>query len=174
LAAGALLAVSVPVLLGFGVRLGVACSIVGLAAIATAGLLFDSNTPIPGYTVALPVAGAVLVIAGGTIAPTRGFERLLAIGALQWLGRRSYAWYLWHWPLLAIAAGRVGHPLPTLENVGLCLLALGAAAISFSWVEHPIHHSARLLARTPWLSVALGVLLIAASFATMSALIAQR
>src|SRR5262249_28608828 len=44
LAAGALLAVSVPALLRFGVRLGVACSIVGFVAIATAGLLFDGNT----------------------------------------------------------------------------------------------------------------------------------
>jgi peptidoglycan/LPS O-acetylase OafA/YrhL len=136
--------------------------------------LFDGNTPIPGYTVGLPVGGAVLVIVGGTIAPTRGLERLLAIGVVQWLGRRSYAWYLWHWPLLAIAAGRVGHPLTAVENVGLCLLALSVAAISFSWVEHPIHRSARLLTRTPWLSVALGALLIAASFATMSALIAHR
>jgi peptidoglycan/LPS O-acetylase OafA/YrhL len=174
LAAGALLAVSVPVLLRFGVRLGVACSIVGFVGIATAGLSFDGNTPIPGYTVGLPVVGAVLVIAGGTIAPARGLERVLAIGALQWLGRRSYAWYLWHWPLLAIVAGRVGHPLPTLENVVLCLLALSIAAISFAWVEHPIHRSGRLLARTPWLSVAFGAVLIAASFATMSALIAHR
>jgi peptidoglycan/LPS O-acetylase OafA/YrhL len=174
LAAGALLAVAVPVVLHLPVRLGVACSIAGLLAITTAGVLFDRNTPIPGYAVALPVGGAFLAVAGGTIAPTRGLEPLLATRPLQWLGKRSYAWYLWHWPVLAIAAGRIGHPLTVLENLGLCLFALGVAAISFSLVEHPIHRSSRLMTRTPWLSVALGAVLVAGSFAMLSALIAHR
>ena len=174
LAAGALLAVAVPVVLRLPVRLGMGLSIAGVVAIVTAGLRFDSDTPIPGYAVALPVGGAFLTVAGGTIAPTRGLERLLATRPLQWLGKRSYAWYLWHWPVLAIAAGRIGHPLTVLENVGLCLLALGVAAISFALVEHPIHRSSRLLSRTPWLSVALGAVLVVGSFAATSALIAHR
>jgi peptidoglycan/LPS O-acetylase OafA/YrhL len=174
LAAGALLAVAVPVLLRCPAHLGVACSMAGLLAIVAAGVLFDGNTPIPGYAVALPVGGAFLAVAGGTIAPARGLECLLATRPLQWLGKRSYAWYLWHWPVLAIAAGRIGHPLTVLENVGLCLLALGVAAISFALVEHPIHRSSRLLSRTPWLSVALGAVLVVGSFAATSALIAHR
>jgi peptidoglycan/LPS O-acetylase OafA/YrhL len=174
LAAGALLAVAVPVVLRLPLRLGVACSIAGLVAIATAGLLFDRNTPIPGYAVALPVGGAFLAVAGGTIAPTRGLEPLLASRPLQWLGKRSYAWYLWHWPVLAIAAGRIGHPLTVPENLGLCMIALGVAAMSFSLVEHPIHRSRRLMTRTPWLSVALGAVLVAGSFTMLSALIAHR
>jgi peptidoglycan/LPS O-acetylase OafA/YrhL len=174
LAAGALLAVAVPVVLRLPVRLGVACSVAGMLAIATAGLLFDRNTPIPGYAVALPVAGAFLAVAGGTIAPTRGLELVLATRPLQWLGKRSYAWYLWHWPVLTIAAGRIGHPLTVVENLGLCLIALGVAAISFFLVEHPIHRSSRLMSHTPWLSVALGAFLVAGSFAILSTLIAHR
>jgi peptidoglycan/LPS O-acetylase OafA/YrhL len=173
LAAGALLAVGVPIVLRLPVRLGVAFSIVGVLAIPAAGLLFDTNTPFPGYAVVLPVGGTFLAVAGGTIAPTRGLEGLLATRPLQWLGKRSYAWYLWHWPLLVIAAGRIGHPVTALENVGLCLIALGLAAISFSLIEHPIHRSTRLMTRTPWLSVALGAVLVVGSFATMSALIAH-
>jgi peptidoglycan/LPS O-acetylase OafA/YrhL len=174
LAAGALLAVLVPVLLRFPARLGGVLSIVGVLAIATAGVLFDSDTPFPGVAVALPVGGAFLVLSGGTIAPMRGLEGLLAARPLQWLGKRSYAWYLWHWPLLVIVSARVGHPLSALENVGLCLVALGVAAVSFSLIESPIHHSTRLITRTPWLSVALGAVLIAASCATMGALIVRR
>jgi peptidoglycan/LPS O-acetylase OafA/YrhL len=173
LAVGALLAVGVPVLLRLPVRLGIVSSLAGVVSIAIAGGLFDGNTPIPGYAVALPVGGALLSVAGGTIAPSRGVERVLATGALQWIGKRSFAFYLWHWPILAIAAGRIGHPLPTLQNAGLCLIALAAAAISYAWLEHPIRRSARLMARTPWLSVALGLALVATSLAVTTALIAH-
>jgi peptidoglycan/LPS O-acetylase OafA/YrhL len=171
LATGALLAVAVPVLLRLPTRLGVTLSVVGLLAIITAALLFDSDTPIPGYAVALPVGGAFLALAGGTIAPSRGSEALLATRPLQWIGKRSYAWYLWHWPLLAIAAARIGHPATTLQNVAMCVLALSVAAASFSLIEHPIHRSTRLMAGTPWLSIALGSVLVASSFETVSALI---
>jgi peptidoglycan/LPS O-acetylase OafA/YrhL len=173
LAAGALLAVAVPALLRLPTRLGVALSLFGLLSIITAALLFDGDTPIPGYAVALPVGGAFLALAGCTIAPSRGSETLLATRPLQWIGKRSYAWYLWHWPLLAIVAARIGHPATTLENVAICMIALSIAAISFSLIEHPIHRSTRLMAGTPWLSIALGGVLVASSFETMSALIAQ-
>jgi peptidoglycan/LPS O-acetylase OafA/YrhL len=174
LAAGALLAVGVPVLLRFPARLGMVFSIVGVVAIATAAVLYDNDTQFPGLAVALPVGGAFLVLSGGTIAPTRGLEGVLAVPPLQWLGKRSYAWYLWHWPVLVIVAARIGHPLSALENVGLCVVALGLAAISFSLIEHPIHHSTRLITRTPWLSVALGAMLVAGSCVTMGVLIARR
>jgi peptidoglycan/LPS O-acetylase OafA/YrhL len=174
LAAGGLLAVSVPVLLRVPARVGVTLSIAGLLAIVAAGLLFDGDTLFPGYAVALPVAGAFLALAGGTVAPNYWVQGLLSIRPLQWIGKRSYAWYLWHWPLLAIVAARIGHPMTALQNLALCLIALGIGAASFALVEHPIHHSARLMTRTPWLSIALAAILVAASFETMSMLIVRR
>jgi peptidoglycan/LPS O-acetylase OafA/YrhL len=174
LAVGALLAVCVPALLRAPVRLGLAASSVGFIAIVTAVVAFDKDTLVPGYAVALPVVGTFLVVAGGTIAPARGLECVLATRGLQWLGKRSYAWYLWHWPVLVIAAAWVGHPLTVLENSALSLLALGAAACAFVCVEHPIHRSARLQAYSPWVSVVLGAVVVVASFATMSAVIAHR
>jgi peptidoglycan/LPS O-acetylase OafA/YrhL len=174
LAAGALLAVCTPVLLRAPTRLGLAASGLGFVAIVSAVLAFDSDTPVPGYAMTLPVVGTFLVIAGGTIAPARGLEHVLASRVLQWIGKRSYAWYLWHWPVLVIAAAWAGHPLTVLENTGLLLLALCAAAIAFAFVEHPIHRSARLQAYSPWLSVTVGAVVVLASFGTMSVLIAQR
>jgi peptidoglycan/LPS O-acetylase OafA/YrhL len=174
LAAGALLAVGAPALLRAPARLGLAASSVGLIAIVIAVLGFDSDTPIPGYAVSLPVVGTFLIIAGGTIAPARGLEHVLACRPLQWIGKRSYAWYLWHWPVLVIAAAWAGHQLTLLENMALCLVALAAAAIAFALIEHPIHRSTRLQARSPWLSVAIGAVIIVASFATMSVLVAHR
>jgi uncharacterized membrane protein YidH (DUF202 family) len=76
--------------------------------------------------------------------------------------------------LLAICTARFGHPLTVLANLGVCLLALVVAAISFALVEHPIHRSSRLLAHTPWLSIALGAVLVTAAFVSTSALIIPR
>ena len=52
----------------------------------------------------VPVVGAALVIAGGVGAPRWGTELLLKVRPAQWLGRLSYSLYLWHWPILVIAA----------------------------------------------------------------------
>jgi peptidoglycan/LPS O-acetylase OafA/YrhL len=164
----------VPILLRVPTRVGVTLSGVGLLAIIAAGVLFDGDTLFPGYAVTLPVVGAFLAIAGGTVAPNHWVEGLLSTGPLQWIGKRSYAWYLWHWPLLAIVAARIGHPMTPLQNLALCLVALGIGAVAFSLVEHPIHRSARLMARTPWLSIGLAAILVAVSFETMSMLIAHR
>ena len=53
---------------------------------------------------ALPVLGAAAMIAGGTAAPALGVEALLRWAPFQWLGAISYSLYLWHWPVLIIAA----------------------------------------------------------------------
>ncbi|MCU7723689.1 acyltransferase [Actinoplanes sp. KI2] len=95
----------------------------GLAAIVAAALWFDDATAYPGWRALLPVAGAVAVIAAGG-------NRLLEIRPMQTVGRLSYGWYLWHWPVLLI--------LP-IGNGGLkALLALGLAAASYRWVESPL------------------------------------
>ena len=63
---------------------------------------------------------------------------------LGWIGRRSYAVYLWHWPLLLLpgpALELAGNPiaLPDWLELGLRLaLVFAAAAISWHLVETPL------------------------------------
>jgi peptidoglycan/LPS O-acetylase OafA/YrhL len=163
LALGALVAVSTKWLLTIPKAVGAALTWLGLAAIAYGAVAFDSATTYPGYLVAIPVVGAALVIAGGTRAPRWAAESVLKRGPLQWLGRLSYSIYLWHWPLLIIAADAAGvTSLPFHRNIVWLVVALIASVASFYLVENPVRH-ARLSRYGPWTPIGLGAVLIAVS-----------
>ena len=85
----------------------------GLGAIAAAGVMYSSATAFPGYAALLPTVGTALVIAAGIGPenPRLRASRLLSTPVLRYVGDRSYALYLWHWPVLVIAAQYVGHEL---------------------------------------------------------------
>ncbi len=164
LAFGALLAAGSAHIARGPKRTAGALSWAGLVAIIGAALLFDNHTGIPGYAAALPVVGAGMVVLGGTIAPGRGAESLLGIPPFQLLGKWSYSLYLWHWPVLTIAAQRAGHELSLAENLGLVAAALVLAAATHYVVENPVRYAQRLT-RSPWTSISVGAcfLLVALS-----------
>jgi hypothetical protein len=136
---------------------------VGLGAIGFAAVTFTADTPYPGTLVAVPVVGTALVIAGGTPVPPWAAERLLRVAPVAWFGRLSYSLYLWHWPILIIAAEQVGqNGLSFRRNVPWLAVALAAAVITHVCVENPVRH-ARALARRRWLSIGLGAVLVATS-----------
>ena len=70
-----------------------------------------ATTPYPGTAALLPVLGAALVIGAGCAAPSQGCGRVLALPPMRAIGRVSYSWYLWHWPVLVLAPALLGHPL---------------------------------------------------------------
>jgi len=163
LALGALVAVSTQWLLRIPRRFGSIMTWGGLAAIAVSALAFTANTPYPGSAVALPVVGAALIIAGGVTAPTRGAESLLRLPPFQWMGKLSYSMYLWHWPILVIAAYYAGKSnLPFTQNILWILVALVASIGTYFILENPVRH-AKVLTRRRWPPVLLGLVLIGAS-----------
>jgi peptidoglycan/LPS O-acetylase OafA/YrhL len=140
-----------------------ALSWIGLGSILVAAYLFTSATAYPGVAVALPVVGAALIIAGGVAEPAYGVERLLRLRTFQWMGLVSYSFYLWHWPVLTIAAERKGtDSLPVADALLWLLLSLGLATLTYLFVENPIRHS-RFLVSKRWASLALGGCLILSS-----------
>lgn len=143
-------------------------SLSGVAAIAIAAVHFDEYTHFPGSAAVLPIGGALLAVAGGTIAPGRGAERLLALAPFQWIGKLSYSLYLWHWPLLILTASYLGHDLTLAGNLFLCLIALALSVITYWLVESPARNSGWLKARPSAVSVAAGlaVVVIAVGLAT--------
>jgi hypothetical protein len=82
---------------------------------------------------------------------------------MVWIGRRSYGIYLWHWPALVLVAAKFG-PLSAPARGAVLLGSVGAAALSFRFLEDPVRHSTWLAARDRR-SLALGGSLVVAGLA---------
>ncbi|MCU1412412.1 MAG: Peptidoglycan/LPS O-acetylase OafA/YrhL, contains acyltransferase and SGNH-hydrolase domain [Rhodoglobus sp.] len=125
----------------------------GVALIAAAALLYSGGTPFPGATALLPVAGALLVIAGGA-------NRVAAVRPLQFVGGISYSVYLWHWPLLVVLPV-LGWWWPLVALPATLVLAWGTTR----FVEAPLRRSIR---RPYRLAVAAALVVVLAGTATWS------
>jgi peptidoglycan/LPS O-acetylase OafA/YrhL len=167
LALGCLVAVMTTRLSGMRGAVSGTATWAGFGCIFAAAVTFGDTTQYPGYAVALPVVGAALVIAGGVSVPRYGVERLLRLVPLQWLGKLSYSLYLWHWPLLAVAAQRSGKTLSVGTSLVWVLVALVLSIATYLLVENPIRH-ASFLTRRPVASIALGVVLTVAGLGVVS------
>jgi peptidoglycan/LPS O-acetylase OafA/YrhL len=65
--------------------------------------------------------------------------RVLDMRPVQWIGRRSYAIYIWHWPVVVVTRPGLDVAGPTwLVNAARLLLILGLAALSYHFVEVPL------------------------------------
>ena len=138
--------------------------VVGIALIVATAVGIDSATVFPGWAVLLPAAGALAVIAGGETggAPV---SRLLANPAAQWLGRLSYSWYLWHWPVMKLTVAAAGHDSTAWRLVGVTV-ALGLAVASYHLVERPIRFN-RALVSSPIRTFVMGALTTAIVLASV-------
>jgi hypothetical protein len=147
--------------------IGGALAFFGLAAIIAASLLFDSNTVFPGLAALLPTSGAGSVILGVILATGSPVARLMRATPLVVIGKLSYSWYLWHWPLLALTrAQTLGEHSPP-RDIALIIIALGLSALTYRFVEQPVRQL------KPWPFALSGQaivagLLILASTATLS------
>lgn len=168
LAAGALVALSLPLAARLESRLAGALTWIGVACIAMAAMAFSNSTPYPGDAALLPVAGAAAIIFAGSAARKRwGAEALLGTAPFQRLGAWSYSWYLWHWPVLILAPALLGHALSIMEALTMALISLVIAVLSFVLVERPIRRM-QLFVRRPSLGLTGGAALVASSLAAVA------
>jgi len=80
---------------------------------------------------------AMVILAASS--PRTWLSRALGHPIPRWIGTRSYAIYLWHWPLIAVFRPQYECTLP----LGVCALLEWAAScalaeVSYRLVEHPI------------------------------------
>ncbi|MFN8622317.1 MAG: acyltransferase family protein [Chloroflexota bacterium] len=155
LALGGLLTVAWPALDRGGRALGL-LGWAGLVAVLAASVVFDESTPWPGTAALLPVLGTVALLASGTQAWGPG--RLLSVGPLRFVGRVSYAFYLWHWPLLVLPAAWVGEELAVGVRLGLVGVAFLLACVSTLLMEEPIREGRVLPSIRPRRVVTSGLL----------------
>jgi len=120
---------------------------VGVVGVATAVLTFDDSVAFPGTAALLPVLGtALIVVGGGSDAAAFAPIAILRHPSLQWIGRRSYAIYLWHWPALVLAEAKWG-PLSLGQRFIAIGIAVALAAASLRLVEDPVRHSTWVASR---------------------------
>jgi peptidoglycan/LPS O-acetylase OafA/YrhL len=131
----------------------------GLAVIMVTAVTLTGSSRYPGALVAIPTLGAGVVVAAGAAQPTWGVERLLRRKSFQFLAAISFPLYLWHWPILELAAQRQGTSPAVWTNIVLLLFAGVLATLTYYFFENPIRHNRSLAARR-WASLALGGCLI--------------
>lgn len=112
---------------------------IGLIVFAAAWLGPDRDFPWPFAL--LPVSGTLVVLMAEA-GRTHPLGRLLASKPLQLLGRLSYSWYLWHWPVLVLGKDLSGSR-DHLASVVLAFGALVPAYASYRYIEAPLRVRSR-------------------------------
>ncbi|MEU4688558.1 acyltransferase family protein [Actinoplanes sp. NPDC023714] len=166
LAIGALVAVAATRLARLPGRFAAVLTWLGLAAVIGSAFLYDEHTAFPGSAALLPVLGSAVIIAAGCAAPRGGAAVVLRTRPFQLIGRYSYSWYLWHWPILMIGPAALGRE-PSL-GLGLALAAgsLAVAVASYHLVENPVRNRPWIKARARrGLAVGLALSIVTAGLA---------
>ena len=84
---------------------------------------------------------ACIVVIAVLVHPAAKLSKFLAWPPLVWIGLRSYAIYLWHWPIFVVTRPELdvpfkGFPVFLLRMV----LTFGAAELSYRFVEVPVRN----------------------------------
>ncbi|MCP2264671.1 acyltransferase family protein [Promicromonospora thailandica] len=131
----------------------------GIALLALSFAVVRETDPFPGTVALLPVGGALLVLAAGSV-PASGtwVDRVLGLPLLQRFGDVSYSWYLWHWPFVVLTTAAVQDDAVWIKVLA-SVAALGAAVATYRWVENPVRFSRALRSwrRTAAVTLAIGI-----------------
>lgn len=104
-------------------------TLIGFALIILGLGLSNGGVDYPGWRALFPVFGTCLIILGRDSKINKYF---LSSVPLVFIGLISYTWYLWHWPLLAVARTLNNGSLPSLQTCIFLLIAgFGLSLFSF-------------------------------------------
>lgn len=112
-------------------------------------ILITRSTTYPGALALLPTLATCALLWSGSRSASLA-SKLLSLKPLQRIGRLSYSWYLWHWPILILGE----HLMPIKGNILNTLLAIGLslliAAVTHYLIENPIRYGQAKQAKPIW------------------------
>jgi len=126
----------------------------GVAGLVASVVVITPSTPFPGTAALLPVLSAALVLAAGARSTLEVVGRTAPVA---FIGRTSYAIYLWHWPAVVLLPVVLGHPLGTTSKLAVLVGALVLAAASTLLVEEPLRARVRTVRMRPFRVAVIGL-----------------
>jgi peptidoglycan/LPS O-acetylase OafA/YrhL len=130
---------------------------IGLAVLVLLGIVVDVSRQFPGYLAAIPVFAALAIIVS---ASNGGNLRLLDNRVMTRAADASFAFYLWHWPLLIFMRYRLGDDDVGLAGGAVVIVgAMGLAYASTRLIETPLRRWS-WLAPKPMVSIVLSLALL--------------
>ena len=115
-------------------------SLAGLASMLAPIFLLTAATPFPGPAALPSVLGTASVIA---VPASWINRRILSLPPLVFIGKVSYSWYLWHWPLLALLRLLYDGTPPRAASLVAVCAAFAVATLSYHFIEQPFRRSTR-------------------------------
>ncbi|MBB4933900.1 peptidoglycan/LPS O-acetylase OafA/YrhL [Lipingzhangella halophila] len=140
--------------------LRIAMGWLGLAALASCGILLQVSTVFPGYAALWPTLAAVLVIVAGSTGSPFAVDRLLNCAPMHYIGNISYALYLWHWPILVCYLTVTDRSVPSLVGGSAVLAVSIVLAAATTWLTDNGLERLTRTRTTPMWSLAVGLVFI--------------
>lgn len=120
-------------------------------------IVISETTPFPGVTALPSIIGAALLIRYGKFG---WVSCLLAWRPFVLTGKISYSLYLWHWPVIVFWKYVVFDQLIVWDYIGMILLSLLLAYLSWKFVELPVRTSTNWTMRRSFAFAAIGITIL--------------
>ncbi|HEX6681445.1 MAG TPA: acyltransferase family protein [Candidatus Limnocylindrales bacterium] len=138
---------------------GATFALAGALAVVWSIISYTTTTPFPGTAALVPTLGTVVILLAGSGINKRkgpvGVAWLLATPPVRFIGRLSYSWYLWHWPVLIVYEAHFGEQ-PWTTRAALMLASAVPAWLTMIMVEGPVRLSPRVTSM-PWRGLTAGL-----------------
>lgn len=148
LGVGALLAIATPLLVRLPHAIRPFMAWGGMAGLVLSLFTIGASTAFPGPGATLPVLSAAMVIAAGTGSSNHRMLAPLTNRVAGYIGDISYSLYLWHFPVIILAASFFSE-IGVVENLMITVVIVLASIFAYELVEDPIRKSGWLSGGSP-------------------------
>ena len=105
---------------------------IGLAVICFSAVYFDDTFFFPGVWATIPVLGSLLLLASSENAAVK---KIFGSAIPVWIGRRSYAMYLVHWPIISFTVYLLQREMSVTEQLICFVATIILSALLYTHVE---------------------------------------